>query len=423
MSGGDGRADGPTDGWVRAGLLVAVAVGAFVEVGAPHRHYGWLVNVFALAAVGVVGAAAALGSGLAVASAGAGSGSGSASGSGAGSGFGAAPAGQRSRPEPAPRPDAAVPACRYVAGPAASTAQQAKPRPVLRERPTDLSVPRFGDGARAQGYPWLLPERTVQNGIAADEAAVGALTVRAASVVGPGHRCDQPAGPRQDSYRIGRTRDSRYAIVAVADGLSSAAWSDTGATTASSQAVTLLREQIETGGFDRLDVQELYRRVAESIAGQAAGRGVGTSLLATVLITAVIAEPDASGAAQAWVGWLGDSSAWTLDPYGARWRFSAGEAKDRAAQVVSNEVAGRLPDTPQLALDGYLTLAPGAALALVTDGIGDAWADPAGNVNEYFANAWRTPVPATRFTADVGFDAPQCLDDRTAVVVWNGRGA
>ncbi|CAM5657192.1 protein phosphatase 2C domain-containing protein [Kitasatospora aureofaciens] len=400
MSGGDSRPDSLMDGWVRAGLLVAVTVGAFVEVGSPHRHYGWLVDVFALAAVGVVGAAAALGSELA-----------------------AVPAGQRNRLDREPGPDATVPACRYVAGPSAPTAQPAKPRPFLRERPTDPIVPRFGDGARAQGFPWLLPERTVQNGIAADEATVGALTIRAASVVGPGHRCDQPAGPRQDSYRIGRTRDSRYAIVAVADGLSSAAWSDTGATTASSQAVTLLREQIEAGDFDRLDVKELYGRVAESIAGQAAGRGVGTAHLATVLITAVIAEPDASGTARAWVGWLGDSSAWTLDPRVPRWQFSAGQAKDREGPVVSNEVAGRLPDTPHLALDGYVTLAPGAALALVTDGIGDAWADPAGNVNEYFANAWRSPVPATRFTADVGFDAPQCLDDRTAVVVWNGRGA
>ncbi|MEV7926682.1 protein phosphatase 2C domain-containing protein [Kitasatospora sp. NPDC088264] len=399
MSGGGGRRDGLTDGWVRAGLLAAVVIGAFAEVGTPHRHYGWLVDAFALAAVGVVGAAAALGSEAA-----------------------ATPARQRDRPERGPRPDATAPVCRFVAAPAVSTAQPGRPRPFLRERPTDLSVPRFGEGARAQGYPWLLPERTVQNGIAADEATVGALTIRAASVVGPGHRCGRPAEPRQDSYRIGRSPDSRYAIVAVADGLSSAAWSDVGATAASSQAVTLLREQIEAVGFDRLDVKALYGRVAESIAAHAAGRGVGTSHLATVLITAVIAEPDANGVARAWVGWLGDSSAWTLDPRVPLWRFSAGEAKDRAAVVVSNEVAGRLPDTPHLAVDGYVTLASGAALALVTDGIGDAWADRAGNVNEYFANAWRSPVPATRFTADVGFDAPQCLDDRTAVVVWNGSG-
>lgn len=207
MSGGDGRRDGLADGWVRAGLLAAVAIGAFAEVGTPHRHYGWLVDAFALAAVGVVGAAAALGSEAA-----------------------ATPARQRDRPEREPRPDATVPVCRFVAAPAVPTAQPGRPRPFLRERPTDLSVPRFGEGARAQGYPWLLPERTVQNGIAADEATVGALAIRAASVVGPGHRCGQPAEPRQDSYRIGRSPDSRYAIVAVADGLSSAAWSDVGAT-------------------------------------------------------------------------------------------------------------------------------------------------------------------------------------------------
>lgn len=388
------------DGRLRAVLFVAVVIGAFIEVSTPHRRYGPLVDVFALAAVGVVGAAAVLGSESS-----------------------ATPARQRDRLAQEPQPSTTVPICRYVTGPATPQSQPPRPRPFLRERPTDLSVPRFGDGARAQGYPWLLPERTVQNGIAADEATVGAFTIRAASVIGPGHRCGQPAEPRQDSYRIGRSRDSRHAIVAVADGLSSAAWSDAGATTASSQAVTLLREQIETVGFGGLDVKELYGRIAESIAAHATGRGVGTSHLATVLITAVLAEPDANGVAKAWVAWLGDSSAWTLDPHVPLWRFSAGEAKDRAAAVVSNEVAGRLPDTPQLARYHYVTLAPGAALALVTDGIGDAWADPAGNVNEYFANAWRSPVPATQFTADVGFDAPQCLDDRTAVVMWNGDRA
>jgi hypothetical protein len=387
-------------GRARVVLLVAVVIGAFIEVCTEHRRFGLLVNGFALAAVGVVGAAAVLRS------------------------ESAGPlARQRDRLEEAPRPDTTVPVCRYVTGPAAAQSLPPRPQPFLRERPTDLSVPRFGDGARAQGYPWLLPERTVQNGIAADEATVGAFTIRAASVIGPGHRCARPAEPRQDSYRIGRSLDSRYAIVAVADGLSSAAWSDAGATTASSQAVTLLREQIETVGFGGLDVKELYGRIAESVAAHAAGRGVDVSHVATVLITAVVAEPDANGVAQAWVAWLGDSSAWTLDPRLPLWQFSAGDAKDRTAAVVSNEVAGRLPDTPQLARDQYVRLAPGAALALVTDGIGDAWADPAANINEYFANAWRSPVPATRFTADVGFDAPQCLDDRTAVVMWNGDRA
>ncbi|SEG49339.1 Protein phosphatase 2C [Actinacidiphila yanglinensis] len=392
----ENRDGGLMDGWVRAVLLAAVVIGAFIEVSTPHRQYGRVVDAFALAAVGVVGTAAALGSQAA-----------------------ATLARQRDRLAQEPQPPAAAPVCRYVTGPAPQ-ARPARLRPLLRERPTDLSVPRFGDGARAQGYPWLLPERTVQNGIAADEATVGALTLRAASVIGPGHRCARPAEPRQDSYRIGRSRDSRYAIVAVADGLSSAAWSDAGATTASSQAVTLLREQLATAGFDGLDAKGLYGRIAESVAAQATGRGVATSDVATVLITAVVGEPDADGVAGAWVAWLGDSSAWTLDPRDPLWLFSSGDPKDRAAAVISNEVAGRLPDTPQLARDHFVTLPPGAALALVTDGIGDAWADPASSVNEYFAQTWRSPVPATRFVADVGFDAPQCLDDRTAVVVWNG---
>ncbi|WP_052434017.1 protein phosphatase 2C domain-containing protein [Streptacidiphilus melanogenes] len=406
MNADDSR-PGLMNGWLRAAELAVVVAGAFVEVNLPHRQYGLLVDMFALAAVGVVGASTVLGSEAAETL-----------------------ARQRERLEqpqrlqpqtPSQPPShATAPVCRFVNGPAVSQAQAPKPKPFLRERPTDLSVPRFGEGARAQGYPWQLPDRTVQNGIAADEATVGAFTVRAASVIGPGHRCAQPAEPRQDAYRIGRSRDSRYAIVAVADGLSSGAWSDIGSTTASSRAVTLLREQIDAVGFEKLDVEALYGQIAESVAGQAAVRGVGSSDVSTVLITAVIAEPDANGVAEAWIGWLGDSSAWLLHPQHPVWLFSSGEAKDRAAVVVSNEVAGGLPDTPHLARGHYVRLAPGAALALVTDGIGDAWADDEGNVNAYFANAWRSPVPATRFTADVGFDAPQCLDDRTAVVVWNG---
>ena len=50
------------DGRLRAVLFVAVVIGAFIEVSTPHRRYGPLVDVFALGAVGVVGAAAVLGS-------------------------------------------------------------------------------------------------------------------------------------------------------------------------------------------------------------------------------------------------------------------------------------------------------------------------------------------------------------------------
>jgi hypothetical protein len=58
----DSPRGGLMDGWVRAVLLAAAVIGAFIEVSTPHRRYGPLVDVFALAAVGVVGASAVLGS-------------------------------------------------------------------------------------------------------------------------------------------------------------------------------------------------------------------------------------------------------------------------------------------------------------------------------------------------------------------------
>src|SRR5205085_72109 len=85
--------------WTEA-LMVAVVIGAFIEVSTPHRHYGRLVEALALAAVGVVGTAAALGSEAAA---------------------------TLTRLEREPRPDVTVPVCRYAAGPAAPTAQPARP--------------------------------------------------------------------------------------------------------------------------------------------------------------------------------------------------------------------------------------------------------------------------------------------------------
>ena len=84
------------------------------------------------------------------------------------------------------------------------------PRPPsyhLEFEPPSLSVPRFGKGSRTQREPWRLPAQPTQvPGIMADEAVLGELTVRAASLVARDtaapsrRRCAGrlPARPRRD---------------------------------------------------------------------------------------------------------------------------------------------------------------------------------------------------------------------------------
>jgi len=296
------------------------------------------------------------------------------------------------------------------------------PTPTLpRVSADDLQPPRFGSGAKAHLYPWRIPERTVQNGIAADEAQIAFFTIRAASIVGPGHRCADPATPRQDAYRIGRDRDDRHAILAVADGLSSARLSDIGAAAAASHAVTLLREAVQLRpGIDGLEATRIYAEIAKSMTEQADARGAESRDIASVLITAVLEEPaEPGGDARAWAAWIGDCSGWVLLPGEKRWQFCIGDRKDSGFELATNEVASYLPDSPYQVRQHTFLLPPDSALALVTDGISDAWAT-LDEANRYFAKSWRRPRPAAVFLNDIGYDARQLVDDRTAVVVWNG---
>ena len=80
--------------------------------------------------------------------------------------------------------------------------------------------PVFSRASASGQAPWHLPVGTAPSGLAADAARLGDLEVRAASMVGAGHRCQEPADPRQDAYALGRTPDGQFLIIAVADGVS-----------------------------------------------------------------------------------------------------------------------------------------------------------------------------------------------------------
>lgn len=274
---------------------------------------------------------------------------------------------------------------------------------------------------RAHSSPWHLPERPVQPALAADDASLGGLGVLAASIVGTGHRCAEPAEPRQDAYRIARDEEGRHLIIAVADGISSCRFSDLGATVAVTTAVNTARRMLaQSRDPARLDAAGLYTAVAQRMRAAAKDRGIGQQDVGAVLLVAVVpTEAPAAGAPRTvWMSWVGDVSAWQLYP--DLWDPIAGDSKERGGDVQSGEIDAALPWAPQAVQHGVLELPAGGALAFVSDGVGDAF-HLNGQVNRHFARAWAHKPALTSFINDMSFDAPSCQDDRTAVVVWTDR--
>lgn len=282
--------------------------------------------------------------------------------------------------------------------------------------------PRFDErGSSAHAQPWLLPPRRLSSGVAADEAQVGELAVRAASVVGPGHRCAEPVVARQDAYQLGRDRSSRYLIVAVADGVSGSRRGDLGAAVAAQHAVDVLVARLDRAELPAtLSAAEILQGVAEEMSRAAAAEKIDDAEVCAVMVIAAVeavAGPD--GSRRAWIGWLGDVSVWRRADNG--WRFEVGDVKGDPGGLRTSEVASVLPLNWSSARQDLLVIAPGETLALVTDGMGDLWSMH-GRANDYYYRRWSVPPPVASFVNDVCFDARGEQDDRTAVVVWTPGG-
>jgi hypothetical protein len=273
----------------------------------------------------------------------------------------------------------------------------------------------LGTGSSAGRAPWHLPARTGQPGIAVDALRLGDLEVRAASVIGPLHRCQDPAVPRQDAYLLARDGRGAHLVVAVADGLSDSPRSDLGARIAVSTAAREL-----TAALDRLhdpaaiDARALFTTVAREITGTARNQGASERDVCCLLVVAAVPTiPAADGSRRVWTAQIGDVSVWT---HGPAWRQQAGHAK---SGLDRNAVDTVLPFHPGQAVSSVVEVPPGHGVAVVTDGVGDLLNEVA-DAESFFAHRWAAPPHPASFLADLCVDAPGQGDDRTAVVVWCG---
>jgi Protein phosphatase 2C len=290
---------------------------------------------------------------------------------------------------------------------------------VVADRPDPLPEGGYllGPGSRAGQAAWHLPIRSGQPGIAVDAARLGDLEVRAASVIGPAHRCEEPAVARQDAYVLARDSRGAHLVIAVADGLSDSTHSELGARVAVSTAARELSAALDRSGDpSAVDARALFTTVAREISGTGRGRGLVERDLCCLLIVAVVpavAEPD--GFRQIWTAQIGDVSLWTHDP---EWSRQTGIMK---SGLDRNTVSAVLPFHPGKVVTSRLSVPPGYGIGVVTDGVGDLLSDVA-EASGFFADRWASPPHPAEFLADLCVDAPGQDDDRTAVVVWCGAG-
>ncbi|MBP2333912.1 serine/threonine protein phosphatase PrpC [Saccharothrix coeruleofusca] len=310
--------------------------------------------------------------------------------------------------------------------------------PAWRGRVEQFEV---GDPGRAATRVVPVPDEsawdrrdTVLDGVALKDGGRRVVAeLRAASVRGLAHRAYGTV--RQDEYGYRRTPDGRYLVVGVADGVSAGALSHKAAVAAARRGVNMLVHALRTTAPDRMPWPDFLRAVAAEI--EAIGRkrlaATGTAdphavplrevanLLATTVLYAVVDLVPVAGAHEVHLVSVGDTSAWVLRE-GGRWEPQQA-VKNDGAEVHSSSVQA-LPLLPAaLPPPVRTTVAPGEALVLVTDGVGDPLGHGAGAVGRFLAEVWAAP-PASglEFAAQAGFARRSYDDDRTAVALWPVAG-
>jgi len=263
-----------------------------------------------------------------------------------------------------------------------------------------------------------------------DEAGAPVAHLRAASIRGLSHR--YYGKTRQDAYAFRTTADGRWLAVAVADGVSAGAYSHVAAEVVTRDGCRLLAESLVDRGPDEVDWAGLLRDLADRIVMRgrdmlvSAGvvdtadptdRTVAEHMSATALFAVVGLAPADAGRPMFCLA-VGDSSAWVLGPdREAPWRpVSQRKAGEDGVASSATFALPLAPDAPPAVKAE--TLPPGAAVVLVSDGIGDPLGDGTGEVGRFLAAVWAEPPGPLEFAAQVDFARRSYDDDRTAVVVW-----
>ncbi len=289
-------------------------------------------------------------------------------------------------------------------------------------RVASYSIGEPGSAARVEGTPAMLVGQ--QPDAMLDAGQVGALTIRAGSVRGAGHRYD--GTPRQDDFCFGTAGPAdEWLVAVVADGVSAGVRSHIAARVAVRLGVQLVGEALEAGPPETIAWDPLVGTIAGHVLLQARkdqgdeslDAGAASRIMATTAAFVILpVDADADGSRVATVLPIGDTSVWVLRASGS-WD-SVTPIKNEGEAIASSAVFA-LPLLPSSSLMASTTrLDPGDAIFVVTDGIGDPLGDGTGEVGQALARVWASPPNRYEFLAQVDFGRRSHTDDRTVVAVW-----
>ncbi|MGW6864810.1 protein phosphatase 2C domain-containing protein, partial [Streptomyces sp. NPDC054912] len=329
-----------------------------------------------------------------------------------------APPGPPTPPAP-PVPDAAPPAPPEPATPAPPVATLGDPLFSGSRPPLYVPHPVPPSAARPDVEAAAVPDTVL------DGAAYGPLTVRAASVRGDAHRYH--AEPRQDSLCVARLGDpdgtAGLLLLAVADGVGSAARSHLGSALVCRETVRLLDEYAEelseclrAGNERSLNglVNSAVGRIADRLVRTAEEAGHRPGDYATTLrVLLVPLDPAVRGRLLLTVGDGGTAllrdGVWQLDVLGDAQRPGTG---------IIDTGTPALPSTRHAEVDLVTTL-PGDLLVLSTDGLSTMLAGDGGS-RDFLGRAWGGGAPPglADFLWQLQYRVKSYDDDRTAVCLW-----
>lgn len=277
--------------------------------------------------------------------------------------------------------------------------------PIVVDQPVFAFEPRPDQG------------RNFRSDISADGWSTRTLTVRAASVRGYSHRYQ--GAPRQDEFAVAAHPDGTV-VFAVADGVSSATESDTGAWTACRTVLTDLLRALDQG-VDPVPWHELVTRTAGLLVERArrrsgAERGdpaEAERLFATTLVAGTV-RPTPDGHTVSLVQ-VGDSSAWVL--HAGRYVPVLSTKSTKGGEVLSHAVVP-LPRVPADLRPVEFTLPPDGVLLVGTDGFADPLGDGTGLVGKLFGEGLAAVPPPLGMAHLLDFSRETFDDDRTLVAIW-----
>lgn len=284
-----------------------------------------------------------------------------------------------------------------------------------------------GRAAAAPSYPdednWDYRDTVLDGLVLRGGAGLPNLTLRAASVRGRSHRFEGKV--RQDAYAF--RCDGRFAVAAVADGVSSGPLSHVASNIVSQHGCHMVIKQLETTPPEALDWGQTLTVLSTKVlnAGMRRlpdGDGLDSAAIAkqlsTTVLFAIVELRPVEGHHPVHILAYGDTSAWILRS-GMRWEPQ--QAVKNAGNEVASSATSALPYLPER-LPPVVTTGLGRddVLVLISDGLGDPLGDGAGPVGGFLARQWQRPPEPLAFAAHVDFARRSHDDDRTAVAIWPG---